>query len=118
MSEVEEDKDGVVAAQEVANAVAGVMCALEQLHIRQHAPEEDETVTVFKAAREMEGSSKVAGLNADEFTVSRQMHRWSVLIPVPCVLRVPWPDHLVRGSRILVQNNDMTVASGCSGFKL
>ncbi|CAN0314494.1 unnamed protein product [Ectocarpus sp. 12 AP-2014] len=68
MSTVTVSEDGVVAAKEVADAVAGVMCALKQLESRQHESAEDECVTEFRASRQAEGLAKVAGLNADEFT--------------------------------------------------
>lgn len=72
MSVVEEGEDGLMEAMEVANAVAGVMCALKQLHTRQHANKDDETVNVFKTSRQTEGLAKVAGLDADEFKVRRK----------------------------------------------
>lgn len=72
MSAVTVSEDGVVAAKEVADAVAGVMCALKQLESRQYESAEDECVTEFRASRQAEGLAKVAGLNADEFTVRRE----------------------------------------------
>lgn len=67
---MQEGEDGLMATEEVANAVAGVMCALKQLHMRQNASIEDETVIEFRTARKTENLAKVAGLTADEFTVS------------------------------------------------
>lgn len=72
ISAVEDGEDGLFAAEEVANAVAGVMCALKQLHARQHANDSDEKVEVFKTSRKAEGLAKVSGLNADEFKVSQK----------------------------------------------
>lgn len=69
MSTVEEGPDGLLAAHEVANAVAGVMCALKQLHTRQHESAEHETVISFKASRQAEGFAQVTGINADDFKV-------------------------------------------------
>lgn len=69
MSAVTVGKDGVVAAKEVADAVAGVMCALNQLESRQYQSAEDASVNEFRATRQAEGLAKVAGLNADEFKV-------------------------------------------------
>lgn len=69
MSVVEEGEDGLMEATEITNAVAGVMCALKQLHTRQYENKDDETVNVFKTSRQIEGLAKVAGLDADEFKV-------------------------------------------------
>lgn len=71
MSEVEEDEDGLVRIEEVANTVAGVACALKQLHTRQHTMEGEKTLTVFKAARETKDLAKMAGLDTDQFNVSK-----------------------------------------------
>lgn len=73
MSAVEEGEDGLVAAKEVSNAVAGVMCALKELDNRQRESPEDETVHEFKASRHTEGFAKAAGLDAEEFEVKRVM---------------------------------------------
>lgn len=70
MSAVEEGEDGLVAAKEVADAVAGVMCALKELDNRQRESPEDETVHEFKASRHTEGFAKAAGLDAEEFEVN------------------------------------------------
>lgn len=69
MSAVEEGVDGMVAAEEVASAVAGVMCALKQLDTRQRESPEDETVSKFKAARQVMCLVKIGGFDADEFKV-------------------------------------------------
>ncbi|CAM9731190.1 unnamed protein product [Scytosiphon promiscuus] len=67
MSAVTAREDGMVAVKEVADAVAGVMCALKQLERRQHQSAEDATVSEFKASRRGEGRAKVAGMDADDF---------------------------------------------------
>ncbi|CAM9894252.1 unnamed protein product, partial [Hapterophycus canaliculatus] len=67
MSAVTVGDDGIVAAKEVADAVAGVMCALKQLERRQYLSAEDASVSEFKASRQAEGRAKVAGMDADEF---------------------------------------------------
>lgn len=86
MSAVTVSEDGVVAAKEVADAVAGVMCALKQLENRQHESAEDECVTEFRASRQSEGLAKVAGLNADEFTVRRdKLSRTRTYLASNCV---------------------------------
>lgn len=69
MSAVTVGEDGIVAAKEVADAVAGVMCALNQLESRQYQSAEDASVNEFRATRQAEGLAKVAGLDADEFKV-------------------------------------------------
>lgn len=69
MSAVTVGKDGNVAAKEVADAVAGVMCALNQLECRQNQSSKDASVNNFRATRQAEGLAKVAGLDADEFKV-------------------------------------------------
>lgn len=69
MSAVTVSEDGIVAAKEVAEAVAGIMCALKQLESRQHQSMEDASVNEFRASRQAEGLAKVAGLNAEEFKV-------------------------------------------------
>lgn len=69
MSAVTVGEDGIVAAKEVADAVAGVMCALNQLESRQYQSAEDASVNEFRATRRAEGLAKVAGLGADEFKV-------------------------------------------------
>lgn len=69
MSAVTVGEDGVVAATEVADAVAGVVCALNHLESRQCQSAEDASVNEFRATRQAEGLAKVAGLGADEFKV-------------------------------------------------
>lgn len=69
MSAVSVGEDGIVAAKEVADAVAGVMCALNQLESRQYQSAEDASVNEFRTTRQAEGLAKVAGLDADEFKV-------------------------------------------------
>ncbi len=69
MSAVTVSEDGIVAAKEVADAVAGIMCALKQLESRQYQSVEDASVSEFRASRQAEGLAKVAGLNAEEFQV-------------------------------------------------
>lgn len=71
MSEVEEDENGLVKVQEVASTVAGILCALKQLHTSQHTIDGGkQSATVFKAARKTEDLAKVAGLEMEQFTVS------------------------------------------------
>lgn len=69
MSAVTVGEDGIVAVKEVADAVAGVMCALKQLETRQHLSSEDAGVNEFKASRQAEGRATVAGMDADGFKV-------------------------------------------------
>ena len=69
MSAVTVSADGIVMAKEVADAVAGVMCALKQLESRQHQSAEDASVNEFRASRQAEGLATVAGMTADEFKV-------------------------------------------------
>lgn len=69
MSAVAIGDDGIVAAKEVAEAVAGVVCALSHLESRQNLCGEDASVTEFRATRQAEGLAQVAGLGADEFKV-------------------------------------------------
>ena len=69
MSAVTVGEDGIVAAKEVADAVAGVMCALNRLESRQYHSAEDASVNEFRATRQAEGLAKVAGLDAEEFKV-------------------------------------------------
>lgn len=72
MSSVDEDEDGLVDSKEVANAAAGIMYALKQIHARQLVSAEDETVKDFKTSRRPEGLARVAGLDVDEFEVLRK----------------------------------------------
>eukprot|EP00752_Nemacystus_decipiens_P005237 g4753.t1 len=69
MSAVTVGEDGIVAANEVADAVAGVMCALNHLQSRQHHSEGDASVNRFRATRQAEGLAKVAGLDSEEFKI-------------------------------------------------
>lgn len=69
MSAVEEGEDGLVEVEEVANAVAGIMCALNQMHSWQQEGSGNQTVTDFKVTRQAEGIATVAGLDADGFKV-------------------------------------------------
>lgn len=69
MSAVTTGEDGIVAANDVADAVAGVMCALKQLESRQIHSAEDASVNDFKNSRQAEGLAKVADLDAVEFKV-------------------------------------------------
>lgn len=72
MSAIDEGEDGLVDSREVANAAAGIMCALKKIHARQLASAEDVTVKDFKASRRPEGLARVSGLDVDEFEVLRK----------------------------------------------
>ncbi|CAM9106027.1 unnamed protein product [Pylaiella littoralis] len=67
MSAVTAGEDRIVEANDVADAVAGVMCALKQLESRQAYSKEDTSVNEFRNSRQAEGLAKVAGLDVNEF---------------------------------------------------
>lgn len=69
MSTIEEGEDGLMSVDEVANAVAGVMSALEKLHAQQHTSKNDEIVTKFKESRQIQLLTSVAGFDENEFKV-------------------------------------------------